>query len=646
MKNPIWSPSAERVARANMTAFIRRVAQRHPAVQDYGSLYAFSVDNIPAFWSELWDYLGIAGDKGTEIFSGTSIFESRWFTQARLNFTENHLRRRDDAVAIIAHTEDGRRRTLSFRGLYDEVARFRSALAAHGVGKGDRVAACLPNCPEAVIALLATASLGAIWSACSPDYGAEALIDRFGQITPKVLLVTDGYDYDGRFFDQRSKNAVLAHALRPDVAVVIPFASTPMENGGEFIRWDTFVETFQAGSIEFERFAFDLPLYVLYSSGTTGKPKAIVHSAGASLLQTMKELALHCDLHRGEPVFFQTNIGWVVWNILIAGLALGSPIVLYDGAPHFPKPDRLFDILQVERVAVARIVPPMIESYLKAKLRPADTHDLSALKCILAGSAPLLPHHYAYVYSHIKGDLHLMSPAGGTDLMGALVTGNPIGPVYPGEIQTRSLGMMVEVFDETGRSIIGKPGELVCTRPFPSVPLRFWGDETRERVHEQYFSIYPGVWRHGDWAEITPEGGAIIYGRSDATLNVNGIRIGTAEIYRGLENIGEIKEAVAVAHHTSGREEIVLFVVMNNNLVLGPQIVSRIQHSIRASATARHVPQKVIAVPDLLRTHNGKPSEIAIRDVINGRPVKNTLGLSNPEIITVFESFAERPPAT
>jgi acetoacetyl-CoA synthetase len=643
MKQAIWSPSVERIARANMTAFIQQVARFDPKVRDYPTLYQFSVDNIPAFWSALWNYFEIAGHKGDEIVSGSSILDSRWFPEARLNFAQNHLRRRDDAVAIIAYAEGGGRRVMSFREVYDEVSRLRAALAAQGVGPSDRVAACLPNCPEAVIALLAATSLGAIWSACSPDYGIEALIDRFGQIQPKVLFVADGYRYAGKTFELHAKNAGLASALSTQVTVLVPYLSAKLEpfSGDGVTDWASFVEPHAAEPISFDRFPFEHPLYILYSSGTTGKPKAIVHGAGATLLQSMKELALHCDLGPGEPTFFQTNIGWVVWNIMVAGLALGSPIVLYDGSPSYPKADSLFDILGAERVAVARIVPPMIESYIKSGVRPVQTHDLSSLKCILSGSAPLLPHHYEFVYTHIKKDLHLMSPAGGTDLLGSLVSGNPIGPVYAGEIQARSLGMMVEVFDESARSVVGTPGELVCTRPFPSVPLWFWGDENRDRVREQYFSVYPGVWRHGDWAEITPEGGAIIYGRSDSTLNVNGVRIGTAEIYRGLEKILEIREAVAVAQRTRGSEHIVLFVVMNEGHALDAEVITRIKHDIRERATARHVPEQVIAVPDLLRTHNGKPSEVAIRDVINGRQIKNTLGLSNPETIRVFEKFAE-----
>jgi acetoacetyl-CoA synthetase len=644
MKQPIWSPGPERVARANMTAFIAAIARRDPAVRDYPSLYKFSVDNIPAFWDALWEFFNIIGTKGDTIVTPqASIFDSRWFVGSTLNFAENHLRRRDDATAIVSCVEDAARRKLSFRTLYDEVSRLSAALAAQGVGQGDRVAACLPNCPEAIIAMLASAKLGAIWSACSPDYGVEALIDRFGQIEPAVLFVADSYRYGGKVFDQSEKNAALAAAFNAKATVLVSHLAPEMKGPSEsgLTGWRAFLAPFPPAPMQFERFPFDQPIYILFSSGTTGKPKAIVHGAGASMLQTMKELALHCDLARGEPTFFQTTIGWVVWNVMLAGLALGSPIILYDGSPTYPKPDALFDILDQERVAVARIVPPMIESFIKAGLRPAETHDLSALKCILSGSAPLLPHHYEYVYAYIKKDLHLMSPAGGTDIMGTLVTGNPIGPVYAGEIQTRSLGMMVEVFDENAKSVIGKAGELVCTRPFPSVPLQFWGDATRERVREQYFSTYPGIWRHGDWAEITQEGGAVIYGRSDSTLNVNGIRIGTAEIYRGLEKVPEVKEAVAVAQRTPDSEYIVLFVVMSEGHTLGPGIVSRIKQDIRDRATPRHVPQKVIAVPDLLRTHNGKPSEIAIRDIINGRPIKNSLGLSNPEFIGVFEKHAD-----
>jgi acetoacetyl-CoA synthetase len=645
VKAPIWTPSPARIADANMSALIARAGRRDPSVRDYASLYDWSVSDLPAFWSELWDFLGIVGDKGANIVNDqSSIQNAHWFGGAKLNFAENHLRRRDDAVAVIARSEGGGRREMSWRALYREVARLRTALAASGVRPGDRVAAVLPNAPEAVVAALAATSLGAIWSACSPDYGIPAVVDRFSQIAPKILFVADGYRYAGKTIRLDDKLAELARAL-PSVErmVMVPFLSVdaaPPDVPGA-TTWNEFLAADDGADIVFERFDFNHPAYILYSSGTTGKPKAIIHGAGGSLLQSAKEMVLHCDCRPDDPVFFQTTTGWVVWNIMLGSMVGGSPVVLYDGSPAFPDENALLDILAQERVGVARIVPPLIDSYIRAGLEPAKTHDLGALRCILSGSAPLLPHHYDYVYRKLKSDLHLMSPAGGTDIMASLVSGNPIGPVYPGEIQCRSLGMKVEIFDEHGASTVGKAGELVCTKPFPSVPLGFWGDTDNRRVTEAYFSTYPGIWRHGDWAELTPEGGVIIYGRADATLNVNGVRIGTAEIYRGLEKIGEISDAVAVTQRHKGGERIVLFVVLRAGQRLDDGMAGRIKQAIRDAATARHVPPKIVQVPDLLRSLNGKPSEIAVRNVINGQPLSSQLGLINPEAIAVFTDMPE-----
>jgi acetoacetyl-CoA synthetase len=646
MQSPIWCPSPERIARANLTAFIRRVAASiDPAIIDYDDLYCLSVDRIDAFWGALWDFFDVVGHKGGEIVSDqTDITSAKWFSQARLNFAENLLRRRDDAIAIIARSEERARRTLSWRELYDDVSRLARAMRACGIGPGDRVVACMANVPEAVIALLATTSLGAIWSAGSPDYGVDALVDRFSQINPKMLFITDGYYYAGTCFDLHEKASDLAMRLASlETIVLVPHTRVPnaAQQGAKWIEWNALVRGYEPSEIRFPHFPFDHPVYILYSSGTTGKPKAIIHGAGAVLLQCLKEIVLHCDLARGERTFFYTATGWVVWNIMLAALAWGSPIVLFDGSATFPKPDSIFDLIAQEEVSVVRIVPAMLDSFARAGLKPAASHDLSHLKCMLCGSAPLLPHHYRYVYDRIKSDLHLMSPAGGTDVMTALASGNPIGPVYSGEIQVRSLGMKVEVFDDAGKSIIGQAGELVCTKPFPSVPVGFWGDISQDRRVKEYFSMFPGVWRHGDWAEITPRGGVIIYGRSDATLNVNGVRIGTAEIYRGLEVISEVTDAVAVPHRMGDRERIVLFVVLRKDVGLDPLLISRVQNAIEQSATKRHVPEKVIRVQDIPRSLNGKPSEIAVRNAINGKVVSNELGLINPETLALFYNLPD-----
>jgi acetoacetyl-CoA synthetase len=645
MTEPIWEPSPERIQQSKMTEFIRYVADGWDAsVVDYDTLYAFSVTHVAAFWDALWQFVGIIGDKGNDIVIDPERMPgAKWFPQARLNFAENLLRRRDDSVAVVARREDGSRRALSWRELYDAVSRFQQVLRSRGIRPGDRVVACLPNIPEAVIALLATTSIGAIWSCSSPDYGEQALIDRIGQIEPKMLIVSDGYQYGGKLFDLRAKTEELIRKMPSlECVVTVPYAGLTYGGGAgdRTIAWDDVMAPFTAQEIDFPRFPFDHPVYILYSSGTTGKPKAIIHCAGGCLVQGLKRIVLHGDIAQGERTFYHTNIGWVVWNHMLAALAWESSIVLYDGSPTYPRLDSLFDVIAEERVHAFRLVPALIESFKKAGLHPAQTHDLGSLKSIIAGSAPLLPHQYEYIYSKVKTDVFLFSPAGGTDSMGSLATGNPIGPVYAGEIQARGLGMKIEVFDEDGRSVTDQPGELVCTMSFPSIPLGFWGDVNNEQMINTYFTMFPGVWRHGDWARITPRGGVIIYGRSDATLNVNGVRIGTAEIYRGLEHIAEIKEAVAVAHRRNDGEQIVLFVILAAGHELGAALEERIKGDIRRSATARHVPGAIVQVTDVPRSLNGKPSEIAIRNIIHGRETSR-LALSNPQALDLFRDIPE-----
>ena len=643
MNVPLWTPSEERVRLANMTAFIELVRKHEPTVTDFQTLYAFSVKHLDRFWSLLWDFLQILGDKEPEVVDPrASIRDARWFPGSRLNLTENLLRRRDGQVAIVAISEGMQnRRVFSWQELYSEVARVRAALLAHGVGPGDRIAACLPNVPEAVFLALAALSLGAVWTACSPEYGVEAVLDRFEQVAPKLLFLTDGYQYAGRTQRLPAKNrAVIDRLGMAHRTVILPHLADPHDLAGA-TRWDNFIGPPVLGEIRFERFAFDHPAYLLYSSGTTGKPKAILHGAGGSLLQSLKEIVLHCDCQPNQPVFFQTTTGWMVWNVMLASLAWRTSIVLYDGSPTWPNESVLFDIVEKEQVRVARIVPPILDACMRSGLRPIHSHDLSALQCILSGSAPLLPRHCEYVYSHVKRDVHLMSPMGGTDVMATLATGNPIGPVYAGQIQCRSLGMSVEVCDSQGRTLgVGQPGEIICTRPFPSVPLGLWGDADGTALQAQYFARFPGSWRHGDWAELTPEGGVVVYGRADATLNVNGLRIGTAEIYRGLESIKDIETAVAVTQHVNDRERIVLFVVLRNGLRLDEAAAQQIRQALRESCSPHHVPELVIQVPDVLRSMNGKPAEIAIRNAINGGDMATQTGLSNPQLIPLFQELA------
>jgi acetoacetyl-CoA synthetase len=645
MTKPIWTPSAERVQKTKLTEFIAYVASRWDSnVKTYDDLYLFSVTCLDAFWDSIWEFFSVIGDKGTDIVvNATSVKDAKWFPQAQLNFAENLLKKRDDDIAIVARNESGARREMSWRELYDNVSRVRQALLAVGVKPGDRVAGCLPNVPEAAIALLATTSVGAIWSCCSPDYGEQALLDRLGQIEPKVVFLGDGYRYAGKSFDLRSKTKRLVENL-PSLkkAVTVPFDGNvyPGVEEPDAVTWNAFVAPYKAETIAFERFPFAHPLYILFTSGTTGKPKAIVHGAGGCLLQNLKRIALHADISPGDRTFYHTTTGWVVWNNMVHSLAWNSSIVLYDGSPTYPKVDSLFDVIAEEKVNAVRLVPALLETYAKAKLKPSASHDLSHLKSMMAGSAPLLPHQYEYVYSSIKSDIFLFSPAGGTDSMSPLATGHPTGPVYAGEIQARALGMKVEVFDDAGKPLLDEAGELVITAPFPSVPIGFWGDESGTKLFDAHFSKYAGIWHHGDWAKITPRGGVIIFGRSDATLNINGVRMGTAEIYRGLENISEIKEAVAVAHRGSEGERIVLFVILAAGCKLDAALQTRIKSDIRQCATARHVPAVILDVADIPRSMNGKPSEIAIRDMINGR-VPNPAGLINPQALELFKAMPE-----
>lgn len=628
---PIWTPSAERVAGAAITALIAQLGDRLP-VRDYRGLHAFSVDQPALFWRALWDFLGVVGEPGDQVVDNPAdVAGARWFGEARLNFAENHLRRRDAATAIVAYDEAGESARISWGNLFRDVSRVRAAMRTLGVAPGERVASCLPNTPEAVIACLAATSLGAIWAACAPEYAAPSIVDRFAQIQPRLLLTADAYRHGGKTFSLIENNSLIAAALPSVVAHV----SVGEGAGAGRRRWESLLAS--EPDEDFERFPFDQPCFILYSSGTTGAPKAIIHGAGGSLLQSLKELALHCDCRPGEPVFWPTNPGWMVWNVMLSALAWGCPIVLYDGSPSFPSPARLFDVIEAEAVGVARIVPPLLDAMQAAGLRPRESHDLSSLRCLVSGSAPLLPHHYRFALEQVKADLHVTSPAGGTDIMGSLATGNPTAPVYAGEIQCAALGMAVEVWDEDCRALRGEAGELVCTRAFPSRPLGFWGDPGGERMRQIYFAKFPGVWRHGDWAEITSRGGVVIHGRADATLKIRGVRIGTAEIYGALSDCAQVAEAAAVLHGAGDRERLALFVVPAAGATLQPQDLEAIRRSIAERTTRRHVPDVVVPVPDLLRSLNGKPAEVAIRAAVNGRPLRGIAGLANPHVIPLFE---------
>jgi acetoacetyl-CoA synthetase len=572
----------------------------------------------------------------------------KWFVGSRLNFAENLLRFRDDRQAIVAWSEAGRQRSLTYADLAREVAMVADALRRSGIGVGDRVAAFMPNIPEAIIAMLATASLGALWSSCSPDFGVQGVLDRFGQIEPRILFCTDRYRYGGKEIDLRSRIAEIVERIPAvEQVVVVPYEGGDADASGipRSSNWADFVRDTDTTTLEFERLAFDHPLYILYSSGTTGLPKCLVHSGGGTLLQHLKEHGLHTDINREDCVFYFTTCGWMMWNWLVSSLALGATIVLYDGAPFSPENDSLWDMAETLGVTVFGTSAKYLALCEKNGLAPKDTHDLSALRTILSTGSPLANHSFDYVYSRVKEDVHLASISGGTDIVSCFAGGNPIAPVYRGELQTRALGMAVHVFDENGRPVVEEPGELVCTRPFVSMPVSFWNDADGSKYRAAYFEKFPNVWRHGDWCELTVHDGMIIYGRSDATLNPGGVRIGTAEIYRQVEQLPEVVESVAIGQEIAsdaiGDVRIVLFVRLREGMILDEALRERIRHQIRVNTSPLHVPRKIVQVSDIPRTISGKISEIAVRDVVHRRRVSNTEALANPEALKLYENIPE-----
>jgi acetoacetyl-CoA synthetase len=646
MDQPLWQPSAERIERANMTAFARQGAAAHgERLRDYAALRASSVERPELFWPALWQYAGVRASRRWRdvLVDGERMPGASWFVGAELNFAENLLRHRDDRPAIIAWTEDGRRDELSYRELYQQVAKLAGALQREGVGPGDRVAAVMPHAAKTIVAMLATTALGAIWSSCSPDFGVQGVVDRFGQIAPKVLITIDGYRYNGKPIDVRGKLAEIAARLPGLQRVVMAPFLEPAPAAGPLagaVLYDDFLEP-DPGPIPFAQLPFAHPVYILYSSGTTGVPKAIVHGAGGTLLQHLKELLLHTDLKPEDRIFYFTTCGWMMWNWQVSALATGATLVTYDGSPFHPDAGRLFDLTQAEGVSVFGTSAKYIDAIKKAGLEPARTHGLSALRAILSTGSPLVPESFDFVYRSIKRDLHLASISGGTDIMGCFALGNPIAPVWRGELQTRGLGMAVEVWNEHGEAVVGEPGELVCVKPFPSMPVGFWNDPDGSRYRGAYFERFPGVWTHGDHVELTAHDGLIIYGRSDAVLNPGGVRIGTAEIYRQVEQIPEVLEALAVGQEWDGDTRVVLFVRLTEGATFDVALADRIRRQIRINCTPRHVPAKILPIADIPRTMNNKIAELAVRETIHGRPVKNVDALANPASLELYRDLHE-----
>ncbi|MBY6205964.1 acetoacetate--CoA ligase [Halomonas denitrificans] len=647
MSDPIWRPSAERAQSAHLTRFIERIARGFdPAVTDAASLYRFSIEQPEEFWRAVWEFGDVRaasrGDRVTE--NWPAMPGTRWFPDARLNFAENLLRRADDGIAIeFAGEQPEDRRSLSWRELNGQVAAVAARLRALGIEPGDRVAGYLPNLPETVIAMLGAAAVGAVWSSCSPDFGVRGVLDRFGQIEPRVLIVAAAYRYNGKTHDCMARvRELLPELPTVEQVVIVPHAEPgvdPASAGRPAMTWADWIDI-DAGPLEFEQLPFDHPLYILYSSGTTGVPKCIVHGAGGTLLQHLKELLLHTDLRRDDRFFYFTTCGWMMWNWLVSGLAVGSTLVLYDGSPFHPDGNRLWDLADELGIAVFGTSAKWIAACDKAGIKPRESHRLEQLRAILSTGSPLLPESFEYVYRDIKQDVQLSSISGGTDIVSCFALGNPLLPVRVGELQCRGLGMQVEIRDDDGDVVVGETGELTCSRPFPCMPVGFWNDPDGARYRAAYFDKFDGVWSHGDYARLTPKGGVVIYGRSDATLNPGGVRIGTAEIYRQVEKLDEVLESLCVGQDHDGDVRVVLFVVLRDGVELDEALISKIRTRVRENTTPRHVPAKVLAVPELPRTVSGKITELAVRDVIHGREVKNTSALANPEAL---EHFRDRP---
>ena len=645
--SPLWTPSAERVSHSRLEAFGKLLAMRHGiAFADYASLHRWSVTKMEDFWRSVWEFGGvIADEQGSEVLVDRGQMPgARFFPEARLNFAKNLLRsRRAEDEVLVFWGEDRVREHWTFRQLCSAVSRMQQALAAAGVGEGDRVAAFMPNHPQTIVTMLATASLGATFTSCSPDFGVQGVLDRFGQVAPKVLVGCDGYFYGGKVIDTRDRLAQVSAQL-PGLArlVVVPYADTGSIDGiarAEMLA--DFLAPFVAREVTYASLSFNHPLYILYSSGTTGVPKCIVHGAGGVLLMHLKEHQLHGDVQPGDRLFYFTTCGWMMWNWLVTGLASGATLLLYDGSPMLRDGAILFDFADEEGMTHFGTSAKFLDGIAKAGVKPVHTHRLSALRTIFSTGSPLAPEGFDYVYRDVKPDVCLSSISGGTDLVACFAGGVPTRPVWRGELQGRMLGMQVEVWGDDGRPLATGKGELVCTAPFPSMPLGFWNDPDGSKYRAAYFETYPGVWRHGDWSEITAHDGMVIHGRSDAVLNPGGVRIGTAEIYRQVERLDEVVESIVIGQEWGSDVRVVLFVRLREGLTLDDGLVGRIKQTIRANATPRHVPAVILQVPDIPRTKSNKIVELAVRAVVHGQPVKNVEALANPEALAHFRGRPE-----
>ncbi|MSP81079.1 MAG: acetoacetate--CoA ligase [Rhodospirillales bacterium] len=647
-ERPLWVPSAERIGASNLTAFRARVERDCGAkTPDFAALHRFSIEQPEKFWIALKDFAGLKAETWGEVALRDKHLMpgASFFPDARLNFAENLLAHAaDDSDALVFWGEAEVRRRLSWRELKDEVSRVAAALEGLGVQAGDRVAGYLPNMPEAIVAMLAAASLGATWTSCSPDFGVGGVLDRFGQVEPVVLFAVDGYAYNGKIHDCRVKTAEIARKIPSlkRVVVVEYMGGDARAQIPKAETWESFIAPFPPGPRSFRQLPFAHPLYVLYSSGTTGVPKCIVHGAGGALLKHTVEQRLHCDVRAGDRIFFFSTTGWMMWNWLASGLAAHSTLLLYDGSPFHAGGNILFDFADAENATLFGTSAKFLDAARKSGIEPKKTHRLSSVRTLCSTGSPLAPEGFTYVYEKIKTDVHLASISGGTDICGCFVAGDPGAPVWRGEIQAPGLGMAVEVFGEDGRPVAeGEKGELICTRPFPSLPIGFWNDPGERKYRAAYFERFPGVWHHGDWISRTRSGGYVIHGRSDATLNPGGVRIGTAEIYRVVEDLDEVQESLAVGQDWDNDVRVVLFVVLKKGFVLDEPLREKIYLAVRAGCTPRHVPARIVQVADIPRTISGKITELAVRDVIHGRAIKNKEALANPEALELYKDLPE-----
>jgi len=645
--DPLWRPSEARIKNANITRFIKFVNEKYSMnIDGFHALYLWSVDNRADFWAAVWEFGNVVASKPYEkvLEDSPAMIGAKWFVGSRLNFAENLLRYRDDQVAMVFQGEGQEKARITYAELYDEVARMAKALRDAGVATGDRVAGYVPNMIQTVVAMLAATSIGAIWSSCSPDFGIKGVLDRFGQIEPKILFTADGYFYNGKTHDCLSRIAgILKELPGIEKVVVIPYVNQRADISSihNAVHYEDFISKEKGLDIKFEQLPFDHPLYIMYSSGTTGLPKCMVHGAGGTLIQHLKEHLLHVDLKREDKLYYFTTCGWMMWNWLVSGLAVGATLILFDGSPFYPDEGAIFQLAQDEKMTIFGTSARYIASVEKAGLKPKEKYDLSNVKTMCSTGSPLSEESFRFVYREIKEDLDLASISGGTDIISCFALGCPILPVYEGELQCRGLGMKVEAYNSQGKPVIGEQGELVCTASFPSMPIYFWNDPDYKKYRSAYFDVFPNVWHHGDFIEITEHGGVKIFGRSDATLNPSGVRIGTAEIYRQVESLDEISDSIVVGQDWDNDVRVLLFVKTAPGVELTEELKTRIKKTIRENTTPRHVPALILPVSDIPVTLNGKKVELAVRNVIEGKPVTNKDALANPQALDQFELFPE-----